>query len=126
MAKRKRRPVNCVFCGSADVHTVSPVDRDAWRVRCNNCGAYGPVCKTASAACEAWNRDNTADGKSEYWSMHWYGTYQRCSRHKSAQAAIKAAQACERVGGSEHAIWECRRIPRRPAYMHGKRKGNYP
>ena len=64
-------------------------------------------------------------GKPEFWSMHWYGTYQRCSQHKSAQAAIKAAQACERDGGSEHDIWECRRVVR-PAYVRGKRGGNYP
>jgi hypothetical protein len=53
-------------------------------------------------------------GPVEYWTMHWwgYGTYQRCSRHKTYQAALSAAKKCERVGGSPHDIWACQRIPR--------------
>lgn len=50
--------------------------------------------------------------KIEYWAMHWFGTYQVCSSHKTLKAAIEAAQECEARGGSPHDIWKCEKQPR--------------
>ncbi len=44
--------------------------------------------------------------KPQYWAMHWFGTYQRCSHHKTAQAALRTAERCEAGGGSHHDIVE--------------------
>ncbi len=48
----------------------------------------------------------------EYWTMFWFGSYQRCSRHKTAKAALAAARKCEAEGGFHHDIVKVERIPR--------------
>lgn len=42
----------------------------------------------------------------EFWTMFWYGTYQRCSKHRTYNAALKATQKCEHDGGDPHDIVE--------------------
>jgi hypothetical protein len=50
--------------------------------------------------------------KTEYWAMHWYGTYQVCSSHRTYSAALRAAEKCEKNGGSHHDIWKCEKQSR--------------
>ncbi len=41
----------------------------------------------------------------EYWTVFPYGTpFTLCSRHRSLQAAEKAARKCEKAGGNHHRI----------------------
>jgi len=50
--------------------------------------------------------------KPEYWTF-WYPptfAYGFCSKHKSLGAAERAAKKCEKEGGSEHDIYEVRRV----------------
>ena len=111
---KKAKPAPCPWCG-AKPKVTTPCGRDDWQVSCYECSARGPGWfDTSGEAIEVWNKVAAVVAASkEYWSMHWYGTYQRCSAHKSAEAAIKAAKKCERAGGSYHDIWECRRIKRK-------------
>jgi hypothetical protein len=54
-------------------------------------------------------------GKVEYWTMFKYGDSRRiCSKHRTAQAAHKAATKCERSGGSEHQLLEVTELTRVP------------
>ncbi len=47
---------DCLWCGSNDVHVQADSD-DCCYVRCHDCGACGPVCRTLPLAGEAWNDD---------------------------------------------------------------------
>lgn len=111
--KKREQPAPCPWCGAKPVVTT-PIRAVAWQVSCYECRVHGPGWfDTPDEAVVAWNKVAAVmSATKEYWSMHWYGEYQRCSKHKSAQAAIKGAEACERVGGSRHDIWECRRLKR--------------
>lgn len=50
--------------------------------------------------------------QTEFWAMHWFGTYQVCERRKTFAKALAAAEACEADGGSRHDIWACTKMPR--------------
>ena len=56
-----RAPLRCPWCGGK-TYAVSPVLKDAWRVRCWNpeCGACGPVSDVADCAIQRWN--NVGEG----------------------------------------------------------------
>lgn len=58
--KTKRDPlVKCPFCGSLRVrHVITALkyERESWRrVKCDDCGAYGPIKNTEIEAKAAWN-----------------------------------------------------------------------
>lgn len=50
----------------------------------------------------------------EYWTLFKSGSvWSLCSVHKTAAAARKEADECEKRGGTKHTIAEVRHLPRR-------------
>jgi hypothetical protein len=54
--------------------------------------------------------------KTEFWTMYYYGSSEViCSQHKSFDAALRAAIACENRGGADHRILMVREaLPYKP------------
>jgi hypothetical protein len=59
--------------------------------------------------------------KHEWWTLFYYGGVEMiCSTHRSANAAKRAAAACERRGGADHRIIEI--VEAIPYRRHSKAK----
>ena len=59
MTEFKRRPLKkCYFCEKEKAEFVHFGLVDKFFVRCNNCGASGPLKDTDFEAIEAWNKDS--------------------------------------------------------------------
>lgn len=47
----------------------------------------------------------------QYWTLFYYGGSEvTCSKHRTFEAALRAAVTCERKGGADHRIVEVREV----------------